>query len=348
MKKTLVVAAGLAVLSTSAFASKARMQALGQGSTFGSYYMQDTRNIWRMPHSMNANSNFVITEWGDQDATNGENAEGGFFNSAASMNYGIYLNANALGNVQQDTNNNNPNRFDLFVAGNGNMNWGARLGYETITNKTAALDESASGLDFTVSAELSGANVWLTYVAAADATVDGSRDQNADMRLGATYGMNDYTLFAEYTSEGNQAAITGTEEDETSTTLTIGAGRTMSMSDSATVFYDAKIVSTSNLSAGAYSKDATSLSLPVTFGVEAKANSWLTLRASISQPVYSNQEVKNGNDTEESSSRSTTLGVGASLTYGSLQLDGTVSNADQGTLGASNDVISNVSMTYVF
>ena len=348
MKKTLVVAAGLAVLSTSAFASKARMQALGQGATFGSYYMQDTRNIWRMPHAMNANSNFVITEWGDQDATNGENAEGGFFNSTSSLNYGIYLNADALGNVQASSAG-NPNRFDVFVGGNTNMNWGARLGYQTVTNKTAALDEDASGFDFTVSAELSGANVWLSYVSAADATIANSRDQNADMALGATYMMNDYTLFGEYTSEGNQAALGATTEDEASTRITLGAGRSMAMSDSATVFYDAKLVSTSHYAAnGTYSKDASSMSLPVTFGVEAKANSWLTLRASISQPIYSNQEVKNGNDTEESSSRSTTLGVGASLTYGNLQLDGTVSNADQGTLGASNDVISNVSMTYVF
>ena len=41
--KTLVVAAGLAVLSTSAFASKARMQAMGQDATLGSFYMQDAQ-----------------------------------------------------------------------------------------------------------------------------------------------------------------------------------------------------------------------------------------------------------------------------------------------------------------
>ena len=40
------------------------------------------------------------------------------------------------------------------------------------------------------------------------------------------------------------------------------------------------------------------------------------------------------------------LGVGASLTYGNLQLDGTLSN--NGELGATDDVLTNVSMTYVF
>ena len=30
---------------------------------------------------------------------------------------------------------------------------------------------------------------------------------NADMRLGATYGMGDYTLFAEYASEGGEGDV---------------------------------------------------------------------------------------------------------------------------------------------
>ena len=80
MKKTLVVAAGLAVLSTSAFASKARMSALSQGDVLGSYYMDDNRNIWRMPHQVNTHNNFVITEWaGGQTASDASaTPEGGF------------------------------------------------------------------------------------------------------------------------------------------------------------------------------------------------------------------------------------------------------------------------------
>ena len=78
MKKHLVVAAGLAVLSTGAFASKARMQAMNQGATLGSYYMYDTRNIWRTPNALNTNPEFVITEWGNdqsQDDRSLENAQ---------------------------------------------------------------------------------------------------------------------------------------------------------------------------------------------------------------------------------------------------------------------------------
>ena len=47
MKKHIVVAAGLAVLSTGAFATKARMTALNQDASQGSFYIQDERNAFR-------------------------------------------------------------------------------------------------------------------------------------------------------------------------------------------------------------------------------------------------------------------------------------------------------------
>ena len=46
MKKHIVVAAGLAVLSTGAFATVARMSALNQTAQ-GSYYIQDERNAFQ-------------------------------------------------------------------------------------------------------------------------------------------------------------------------------------------------------------------------------------------------------------------------------------------------------------
>ena len=65
-------------------------------------------------------------------------------------------------------------------------------------------------------------------------------------------------------------------------------------------------------------------------------------------------EAANG---DETSTKQTTLGVGASLMYGNLQLDGTIATAANGTLGydggtnandEDQDVMSNVSMTYTF
>ena len=118
-------------------------------------------------------------------------------------------------------------------------------------------------------------------------------------------------------------------------------------SGGASVFYDLSVVSQSNVG---NVTDVGSLQLPVTLGVEVKAASWLTWRASLSQSLYGTFEAANG---DEQSDQRTILGVGASLMYGNLQLDGTIATAANGTLGYDNgngddDVMSNVSMTYTF
>ena len=88
-------------------------------------------------------------------------------------------------------------------------------------------------------------------------------------------------------------------------------------------------------------------SLPITFGFEAQATSWLQWRVSIQQSLFGEREV--GDATV--SARTTTVGAGASLTWGSLQIDGTLQsmNTDAGatSLGA-DDLMSNLSATYTF
>jgi len=333
MKKTLVVAAGLAVLSTSAFASKARMSALNQDSALGSYYMEDERNAFRTAGSFSGN--YVYLEHGADFASGAVNptAEGGFFREGASMSYGLYLNSSEHGQLA-NAGTVDPGRIDLFLRSNSGMNWGVRLGYESI--EVGALDGSA--FDLSVNGDLGGANVWFTYVPATD-DLSGDADQEADMQLGATYGYGDHTLFAEYSSDG------GPDGGEAATSITLGAGRTMS-TDSGMFFYDISLTSNSN---EGNVKDVSRLTVPVTFGFETQATSWLTWRASIKQSFFGALEAANGDKT---SIATTTVGAGASLTWGSLRVDGsltTVANtATADTRLGSNDLMSNISAVYKF
>ena len=97
------------------------------------------------------------------------------------------------------------------------MNWGVRLGYESITVEgTTDLDQESSGFDLSVNGDLGGANVWFTYVAGADALASGGTDVEADMTIGLTYGYSDHTLFAEYSSEGGNDT-TDNESENTNT-----------------------------------------------------------------------------------------------------------------------------------
>lgn len=82
MKKQLIVALGLAVLATPAFASKARLQALGEDQ-YGSFYVNDNRNVFLNAANVNNHKDLATFEWGATtaatDATATPRSEGGVF-----------------------------------------------------------------------------------------------------------------------------------------------------------------------------------------------------------------------------------------------------------------------------
>ena len=157
-------------------------------------------------------------------------AEGGMFKTSGSLNYGLYLNSSVYGNaVSVDANTVDSARFDVFVGGDAGLNWGLRFGYES---NEKGDDNESSGMDLGLSGTVAGANVWLNYVMPVTSKVGGNDqdEENADMRLGATYGMGDYTLFAEYASEGNKA------DEDASTSIQVGLGKSWETSNGATLF----------------------------------------------------------------------------------------------------------------
>ena len=84
MKRQLTVALGLLVVAAPAFATKARLEALGEDN-FGSYYINDNRNIFLNPARINENKDLVTYEFGANssnlagpDTANTPRAGGGF------------------------------------------------------------------------------------------------------------------------------------------------------------------------------------------------------------------------------------------------------------------------------
>src|SRR6476659_1261938 len=91
MKKQLTVALGLAVLATPAFATKARLQALGEDN-YGSAYINDNRNVWLNAAQINNHKDLVTYEFGsNQTADNAATprGEGGIFKAMGNMVYGV-------------------------------------------------------------------------------------------------------------------------------------------------------------------------------------------------------------------------------------------------------------------
>lgn len=152
MKKQIGLVLGLAVLSTGALASKARLQALGEDPN-GSFMVQDVRNIFYSPAQALYYKDGVTMEWGNtseiSDSTATPRAEGGVLKSHGNMVYGVYLgNETSEGNALRQlagTGITETNNISFLAAGDAGVQWGAALTYGSFSNEGTY--SSTSGLE---------------------------------------------------------------------------------------------------------------------------------------------------------------------------------------------------------
>lgn len=216
MKKLLVIASALTLISTSAMASQARLLALGMHETDndGMYHISDARNIFLNPAYVNIYNNYVTSEYGQnglnisQDTTYATaskatldnaaapKAQGGFFKKQGDFVHGLYIGNESntssmlriVGTSAAAALNQNPagtskmlnsadNQIDLFFGGESAVKWGANLTY------ARGKDDSRSAKDSSMAIRTGaiGSN-W-------DAHVNLSLASNAEStETGVTYG----------------------------------------------------------------------------------------------------------------------------------------------------------------
>jgi hypothetical protein len=258
MGRSVLVIAGLAVLSTSAFASKARMEALGQGST--SYYLSDSRSVFLNPASLNDNKNYVVTEWGtasqastnalSSDSTTTPRAEGGFFREMGAFAYGLYLGnngdlrttlpANTTSALSDKAFANHQNGLDLVFAGDMGLKWGARVhfanpNYLTGVNATTPFvkKNTAFGLGLGVNhGDLDGyVNLNLSDKSTGATVASDEWNKKPGFQVGVGYKFAGLNLFADVTTS-SQEVKKGTSSTLTSATL---AGVAVDMTSSSSL-----------------------------------------------------------------------------------------------------------------
>jgi hypothetical protein len=386
MKKQLVLVTGLAVLAAPAFASKARLQALGE-STTGSQYINDNRNIFLNAAHVNNHKDLVTFETGaSSQVTDGAatpRAEGGYFTSNGNMVYGVQLGqqsdtAHALrvaGLNNTTTDVAEKNTVDLFVGGDAGVKWGASLLYASTEDKrttatAAAATDAKSNESMRARLGASQGN-WDAFANVSIANevklVNGDKfEGNLGYQVGGSYILNSYTLFGNYASNSADGTVSGVKKEVSIERMEVGVGRATKLNDKTQLFTKVSYVSATaendriaaagNGSNLAVKKNETT-NLPVVIGLEHDATSWLTVRGSVGQNVFFN-EVKGA---EKNSDTSTTVvNAGATLKFGDLSVDGVVGNSTAGTDGATtigestngqlrlDTLMSRVSMTYRF
>ncbi len=359
MKKHIAIAAGLAVLSTSAFATKSRMEALGQSSSRGSFFIEDTRNIFRNASKVNDMTNYVVTEWGTDSAA--QNAEGGFFRSAGQFNYGLYLNSDVNSNAStQDVGLlDEDNRLQLFVGGDMGLKWGASVYYSSSENEQGAIKKENDTMGVSVGVS-KGAMEGYANVALKDESKGGTAqadkfDADSGMLIGAAYSWMDYKFYAEYAKDGYEQTVAGAKKDNEFSSIVVGVGHNHEVSATSRIFTQVQYETNKDETTTAGTKVETKNSnLPLTIGFEADATSWLALRGSISQNIVLGTEKVGG---KKKTNGTTDVAAGATLNFGKLKVDGmigTTSNdrtaaaaSENGTLALDN-VMTKVAVHYWF
>jgi len=353
MKRNVLVIAGLAVLSTSAFASKARMAALGQGSS--SYYLMDTRSVFLNPASLNETKNYIVTEWGSQlqaDSATSPRAEGGFFRENGAFNYGLYLGNNGDARTYTSTSSatflQQTNAMDLVLAGDMGMKWGARLHYANSKDETAGFDKknSAFGLGFGVMhGDMEGyANVTLSDKSEGANKAGDTWKKKPGFQVGGSYKWSGMSFFADYSNTneditaatgsdltnvagiGANSISAGTTVTHKTSEITLGAAKVHEVNPGARIVTDARLVlGTDDVSGSTttFNGKTKSTKLPVTLAMEAEATSWLTLRGSVSQNVILG-ETKTIAGKKKTTADTTNVNAGATLSFGKMKIDGLV------------------------
>ena len=375
-KNIILVGTALMLISTSAFATKARLQALGEDKD-GSYYISDYRNIYINPAELNSMGNMAVLEWGTSGSTvsgalggssldfdNATKAQGGVLYSlsngykigavlgdetdVAALTRILASNGGAAGTGLQSADN----VLDVFVAGKSSVNWGANLLYSKTKDETTAStkhDSNAYAMRLGVSQDAWNAHLLLALGAKADrpnAASTPTYKGKFGARIGGGYDMSPmhkvFGMYENYTWDQTNST-TATRKGNFSKGI-LGLGHTREVSAGSTIFVklqgEITHVQLDNVGSLAAAK-IDRLAFPISVGFEHAATEWLVLRGSVVQNLYGTVKDEGLTDnfgTPGSAADFTTMGKSIRLLAAGRYGSSTSGNGGKKTLANSTTV----------
>lgn len=374
MKKILLIAA-VTLMSTSAFASKARKAALSNAA-----HVSDFSDVLTKPDQALNHADTMALEVGGAytgsdtaTASNTGKAEGGFVRKMDNSAWGLYLNnqATSASTFRPKTGTNflgveNGLNF-IYAMGMGDMTVGGGLFYskssrapDTASAGAPKASQDAMGL-YVSAASKAGWDAQFALGLANNAKIDtGSGDTKmtgkTTYKLSGGYWMDTMYFYAFYQNAGAKVENTaGTAtNDTTATSMALGVVNTHKKDGSEFFYGVAYNSSTTKEDVGNTKVESTGL--PLVVGMEVDANSWLTLRGSITQNFFlmgtSKTSSASATTSKKDNAADTTVAAGAGLKFGKVTVDGTfaaASNTGDGTFGFDGaNFMANTALTYAF
>jgi len=347
MKKILIVA--LMIAGSSAFATKARYNALG-----GAAHLTDVQIIFAIPSDM-----MLLPESMEFNFGTKYNAEGGMIKNHGDAKLGFFV-----GNQQEDRTTtyldiDNPFTV-LYGAKAGDMNWGVAFTYSSSTKKAGSAastdDQSQSYMTLNGSVAMGDTTVALDLgladKAKGDGTTDSNEISNTPMTLAVYHKISDWTAYFSYMSNVNKVD-TGTEAKTTTSDMMVGAVHAMK-SEGADFFYGFALDMKNQKDPNG---DKTSeMYMPFILGIEADAASWLTLRGSVTQNVLLSSKKVTGTTPSgaDTADHNTMVNAGLGFKFTKSVLDITLSATDMAATTPTPGKIDGTSfgahagLTYLF
>lgn len=344
LRKSLLAIAAISFLfSPSAFATKAKLQAL-QGARF----LTDSQLVFENPGQVNHLKNYVTYELGGTGANSNPKSEGGIFKDMGSGKAGLYL-----GHMSQEQ--------LLFRAANGFLteenpvelfyamgNWGASLGFSQSDKDTTDEEQTTVigrfGMD---------AGTWEAWI---NAEVISKADKVADEYTGAPFVTigGEYHISDSYYTNGKfqigqiENKIAGVSTDTDALSAEVYFLDRSIKTDKAQIYFGPGLrwqqVKIGNAKVKGYD-------LPVYIGMEYTATSWLVVRGSVSQNFVLGETEDgtaappaNGGDSIDNN---TTVSTGIGIVWESLTIDATFAGSTTGQFNG-NSILANLGMIYNF
>ena len=352
MKKLLLTLVIFA--SVGAHATRARLVALSQ-DTNGSFYIMDTRNIFLNPAQLSVMKDHLNFEWGKRDRPGTVSAipenEGGFVmalgagkiaaqlgrvsnfdNLIREVNFGLSdLTTGVVGGNLGEGQNNLDAIYSASMG--GGMQWGAGLALTRSKTATGAADKqtSVSANEFRGGVHTDHWEGFGSLILGGESkteigATDGKLSESFGLRGGGGFQLrSDFRLFGtlEYDKYNATRSNGGADYDAKRLALGAGAVYLRSLEENARLFASARLNYLDHVAGGNKGLPDEKLQyigLPVTMGIEADANTWARVRASVQQNVLigSVKTTSGGTPTDSNkwenapNSTSVAAGVGAS------------------------------------
>ena len=368
-----MIALSLLGLTSTAYASKARLLALGQDKD-DNYFISDSRSIFYNAAYVNEYADTLTLEWGNSgtafsagtsggglDTDASPKAVGGMLKRSGSLVYGLYfgnesdtgaLLHGAASDTDYATTNqlaDTDNLLDVFVAGDtGSIKWGWNFLYSKSETDNGAgnvnnseNDAMATRLGMIMGDIEAFANISLGNEAKRDNTTNKAKFEGSlGFHVGGAYNMGDSKFVGSYKQlDWDQTfGATPVKSEGGFTKYTVGWGHTHNVNEMTRVytqlFYESTKVEVK------YATNPVEMShtvLPLVVGFEAKATDWLSLRGSIKSNIVKGEVKEKGIGSHFSAAYRGLLGAkfGTSNTAGTTENKKTLANSTDVAAGAT-------------